>query len=123
MDVDALRALVAAYDAPTEGSREGVLDALRERGGGAGAVELATSADAAERRLAARLMHLLRDDRHPAALEPLVADPDPETAAIARRAFGAQTRTDGWEAIARRLATSQDDALRTAANGWLAGEP
>jgi len=123
MDVDALDALVAAYDTPTEASRGGLLDALRELGGVEAALELAGSADVVERRLAARLMYLLRDEQHPAALEPLVADSDPQTAAFARRAFGAQTRTDEWEAIARRLAGSRDPALRAAATGWLAGEP
>jgi hypothetical protein len=123
MDVEALQELVAAYDAPAEGSRGGVLDALRGLGGAEAALELAGSSDVAERRLAARLMHLLRDERHPAALERLVADPDPETAAVARPAFGAQTRTDEWEAIARRLAESPDAELRETASGWLAGEP
>jgi hypothetical protein len=52
-----------------------------------------------------------------------VADPDPDTAVIARRAFGAQTRTDEWEAIARRLAGSRDAALGETAAAWLAGEP
>ena len=123
MDVHGLQDLVAAYEAPTEGNRGAVLDGLRGLGGAEAALALASSDDVAERRLAARLMHLLGDERHPAALERLVADPDPEAAAIARRAFGAQTRTDEWEAIARRLATSPDAELRTAATGWLAGEP
>ena len=123
MDVGALRELVATYDRPIEGSRLGVLDAMREHGGAEAALELAGSDDPEERRLAARLMHLLRDERSPALLESLVADDDPETAAIARRAFGAQYRSDEWEAIARRLARARDPELRAVADGWLAGEP
>jgi hypothetical protein len=123
MDVDALRDLVAAYDRPIEGSRLGVLDAMREHGGTEAALELAESSDPEERRLAARLMHLLRDERYTAPLESLVADDDPETAASARHAFGAQYRSDEWEAIAQRLARARDPELRAAAEAWLAGEP
>ncbi len=123
MDVAALRELVAVYDRPVEGSRLAVLDAIREHGGEEAALSLARSADAAERLLAARLMHLLRDPRSAAALEPLVADADAETARAARDAFGAQLRTDEWEAIAQRLTRARDPELAVRARAWLAGEP
>lgn len=123
MDVAALRELVAVYDRPVEGSRLAVLDAIREHGGEEAALSLAGSADASERRLAARLMHLLRDPRSAAALEPLVEDPDAEIARAARDAFGAQLRTDEWEAIAQRLTRARDPELAVRARAWLAGEP
>ena len=80
MDAAELRDLVAVYDRPVEGSRLAVLDAIREHGGDEAALQLAGSGDADERWLAARLMHLLREPRYPAALEPLVEDSDPATA-------------------------------------------
>jgi hypothetical protein len=123
MDADALRKLVAVYDRPVEGSRLAVLDAMREHGGEEAALSLAGSADAEERWLAARLMHLLRDARSAAALEPLVEDSDAETARAARNAFGAQMRTDEWEAIAQRLTRARDPELTVRARAWLAGEP
>jgi hypothetical protein len=123
MDVDALQSLVAAYDMPTEASRGVLLDSLRERGGPEAALELARSSEVGDRRLAARLMHLLRDARSAAALEPLVEDSDAETARAARNAFGAQMRTDEWEAIAQRLTRARDPELTVRARAWLAGEP
>jgi hypothetical protein len=123
MDADTLRELVAVYDRPVEGSRLAVLDAMREHGGEEAALSLAGSADAEERWLAARLMHLLRDARSAAALEPLVEDSDAETARAARNAFGAQMRTDEWEAIAQRLTRARDPELTVRARAWLAGEP
>jgi hypothetical protein len=123
MNADALRELVAVYDRPVEGSRLAVLDAMREHGGEEAALSLAGSADAEERWLAARLMHLLRDARSAAALEPLVEDSDAETARAARNAFGAQMRTDEWEAIAQRLTRARDPELTVRARAWLAGEP
>jgi hypothetical protein len=123
MDVAALRELVAVYERPVEGSRLAVLDAMREHGGEEAALSLVKSGDAGERWLAARLMHLLRDPRYAAALEPLVEDPDAETARAARNAFGAQLRTDEWEAIAQRLTRARDPELTVRARAWLAGEP
>jgi hypothetical protein len=106
-----------------EGSRLAVLDAIREHGGEEAALELAGSSDAGERWLAARLMHLLRDPRYAAALEPLVEDPDAGTARTARNAFGAQLRNDEWEAIAERLTRARDPELTVRARAWLDGEP
>jgi hypothetical protein len=123
MDAAALRDLVAVYDRPVEGSRLAVLDAIREHGGEEAALSLAGSSDPEERLLAARLMHLLRDPRYPAALAPLVEDPDPATATAARNAFGAQLRTDEWEAIAERLTRARDPELSVRAQGWLREEP
>jgi hypothetical protein len=123
MDAAALRELVAVYDRPVEGSRLAVLDAMREHGGEEAALQLAGSSMPQERWLAARLMHLLRDPRYPAALEPLVQDSDTETALAARNAFGAQMRSDEWEAIAERLTRARDPELSVRARAWLAGEP
>ena len=53
----------------------------------------------------------------------LVEDPDAETARTARNAFGAQLRTDEWEAIAERLTRARDAELTVRARAWLAGEP
>lgn len=122
-DPAAIPALVRAYDAPREGSRRHLLAALRELGGDTAALALAGSPDPEERRLATRLMHLLGGERHAAALASLAADADVQTAALARRAFGAQPRTGEWAAIARRLARGPDPELAAAAAGWLAGEP
>jgi hypothetical protein len=123
MDVAALRDLVAVYDRPVEGSRLAVLDAIREHGGEEAALQLAASSDAQDRLLAARLMHLLRDPRYAAALEPLVEDSDAEAARAARDAFGAQLRTDEWEVIAQRLTRARDRELSVRAQAWLLGEP
>jgi hypothetical protein len=75
-DQGALRDLVAAYGSPVEGSRRSLLEAMRALGGVNEATRLASSADAADRRLAARLMHLLPDGHHLSSLESLVADPE-----------------------------------------------
>jgi hypothetical protein len=93
------------------------MDAL---GGGAEARRLAGSPVAEDRRVAARLMHLLPDREHLAALERLVADADPAVAAAARRALRGQTRTPEWHAAVTRLAAADDPALRADANAWLA---
>jgi hypothetical protein len=115
-----LAELVAAYDRPIETGRSQLLDEMDALGGGAEARRLAGSPVAEDRRVAARLMHLLPDREHLAALERLVADADPAVAAAARRALRGQTRTPEWHAAVTRLAAADDPALRADANAWLA---
>ena len=107
--------LVAAFDDRVETGGDAVLDAMRDLGGAAEGRRLAASADAGERRVAARLMSLLPQPENLAALEPLLEDPDPEVAATARKALRHQWRTPAWHATVERLARSEDPALREAA--------
>ncbi len=114
-----LAELVAAYDRPIEAGRGLLLEEMDALGGGAEARRLAGSPDAEERRVAARLMHLLPAPEHLPALERLVADPDPDVAAAARRALRGQRRTPDWHAAVGRLAEADDPALRADAAAWL----
>ena len=98
-----LAELVAAYDRPVELGKGKLLLQMEAQGGGAEARRLAGSPDPAERRLAARLMHLLPEPEHLEALERLVTDADPDVAQQARRAFAGQRRTPEWHAAAARL--------------------
>jgi hypothetical protein len=93
---------------------------MRALGGVNEATRLASSADAADRRLAARLMHLLPDEHHLSSLESLVADPEVAVATAARRAMRGQRRTHEWHAAVDRLAHAESPALRDAAADWLA---
>ena len=110
--------LVAAYDQPVEASRAGLLAAMDALGAGTEAHRLAGSGDAAERRVAARLMHLLPDRAHLDALVPLAEDPDPAVADAARRALRGQPRTPAWHVAVERLAAQGDPELRAAARRW-----
>ena len=98
--------LVALYDRPVELGKGQRLEEMEALNGGSEARRLAASEDASERRLAARLMHLLPEPEHLEALEPLVTDDDPEVAQQARRAFAGQRRTPEWHAAAARLGFS-----------------
>jgi hypothetical protein len=115
-----LAELVAAYDRRIEAGRAALLEEMEALGGGAEARRLADSSDAGERRLAARLMHLLPEPDHVAALERLVADPDEAVAAEARGAMRVQRRTPEWHVAVERLTTATDPALRDAAATWAA---
>ncbi len=119
-DPSVLPDLVAAYDQPVEASRGELLDAMEALGGGSEARRLAESSDAAERRVAARLMQLLPEPEHVAALERLAADDDGAVAAAARKALRGQRRTPAWRAAVERLAASDDADLRAAAESWQA---
>src|SRR3954469_21030552 len=101
--MSSLADLVARYDQPVEIGKGALLQEMESQNGGAEARRLAASPDPAERRLAARLMHLLPEPEHLEALEPLVTDDDPEVAEQARRAFAGQRRTPEWHAAATRL--------------------
>ena len=102
-DRAAILALLHEYDRPTETSRVPILDALEEHGGIEEAHRLATSADADERRAAARLMQLLPDESHLESLGLLAGDPDARVAAAARRALDEQVRSPAWQALVGRL--------------------
>jgi hypothetical protein len=115
-----LAELVARYDEHDEEYRRPLIDEMDELGGIAAAADLARSADADERLIAARLMHLLPDGVHVEALALLVHDPDQRVAAAARRALHGQPRTSPWRALVRRLADdSSDPQLASAAEAWL----
>ena len=113
--------LVAAFDDRVETGGDAVLDAIRDLGGAAEGRRLAASADAGERRVAARLMSLQPQPENLAALEPLLEDPDPEVASVARKALRHQWRTPAWHETVERLARAEDPALRETAEALLRG--
>jgi hypothetical protein len=113
-----LAALVAEYDVPREGSRRPLLDAMEAAGGVAAADRLANSEDVAQRRLAARLAHLLPDPAHVPALERLARDADAGVAAEARAALRVQVRDERWREALARLADADDPELRRAVAAW-----
>ena len=96
---------------PRRDGRRRLLDAIRDLGGAAEGRRLATSADAGERRVAARLMSLMPQPENLASLEPLLADRDPAVAEAARKALRHQWRTPAWHAAVERLARSEDPSL------------
>jgi hypothetical protein len=117
-DKAALAALISAYGRRTERSRTPLLDAMESLGGVAAVAALGGSADVADRRLAARLAHLLPDAAHVSVLERLVSDPDRDTAAEARAALRTQPRDRRWRELVRALAESGDPELRAEAQAW-----
>jgi HEAT repeats len=116
-----LAELVARHDDHPELNRREMLDEMDDLGGIPAAGELARSDDVDDRRVAARLMHLLPDPAHVEPLGALVHDPDPTVAAAARRALHGQLRSSSWQALVRRLADdSSDPGLAATASAWLA---
>jgi hypothetical protein len=121
MDDDAgLIELVETYEQSFEEAQSPLVREMESEGGVEAAPRLARSADAGERLVAARLMHLLPDERHVAALQPLIADPDPDVAALAWRALRNQRRTPEWRAALERIAADGPEERRAAAGEWLA---
>ena len=120
MDDAALIALLQTYEQSFEEAQSPMVREMEAGGGVEAAPRLARSGDAAERLVAARLMHLLPDERHVAALEPLIADPDPDVAALAWRALRNQRRTPEWRAALERIAEAGPEDRRAAAREWLA---
>jgi hypothetical protein len=112
--------LVSRYEQSFEEARSPLVREMEARGGIEAAPRLARSEDPRARRAAARLMHLLPDEGHVVALEPLAADPDPAVAALAWRALRNQRRTREWRAAVERLATDGPLDRRDAARAWLA---
>ena len=117
-DRGALAALVSAYGQRTEASRQPLLAAMEALGGVAAVGELGRSADVADRRVAARLAHLLPDPSHLDALSRLVSDDDGDVAAEARAALRTQLRDARWRELVRRLAESGDPELSAEARAW-----
>jgi hypothetical protein len=117
-DPNALAALITAYGQRTESSRQPLLDAMESLGGVAAVAELGRSDDTTDRRVGARLAHLLPDATHLSVLEQLVSDPDRYVAAEARAALRTQPRDASWREAVRRLAASGDPELRAEAEAW-----
>jgi hypothetical protein len=114
--------LVAAFDDPVETGGDALLDAMRDLGGAAEARRLAGSADAGDRRVAARLMSLLPQPENLASLEPLLTDADPAVAGAARKALRHQWRTPAWHAAVDRLTRSEDPSLRETGKALSGGD-
>ena len=118
-DDAALVELVETYEHSFDEGQSPLVREMAARGGVEAAPRLARSDDAAVRLAAARLMHLLPDERHVAALEPLIADPDPAVAGLAWRALRNQRRTPEWRAAVERIAADGPEERREAAREWL----
>ena len=119
-DDAALIELVATYEQSFEEAQSPLVREMEASGGVEAAPRLARSEDAKARLTAARLMQLLPDEGHVAALEPLVADRDPDVAALAWRALRNQRRTREWRAALKRVAAEGPPERRQAAADWLA---
>jgi HEAT repeats len=115
-----LIALVETYEQSFEEGRSPLVREMAASGGVEAAPRLARSDDPKVRLAAARLMHLLPDERHVAALEPLIADPDPDVAGLAWRALRNQRRTPEWRDAVTRIAADGPEERRAAAADWLA---
>jgi hypothetical protein len=100
--------LMERYDGRAETNTLALVQEMERLGGLERAAGLASSPDPRTRRLAARLMHVLSDDRHVEPLGQLVADDDPEVAATAHAALHVQVRTPRWRALVERLAAEGD---------------
>ena len=120
VDDAALIDLVETYEQSFEEAQSPLVREMEAGGGVEAAPRLARSEDRRERLVAARLMHLLPDEGHVAALEPLIADPDPDVAGLAWRALRNQRRTPEWRAAVERIAAEGPEDRRAAAADWLA---
>jgi len=112
--------LVEIYEQSFEEAQSPLVREMEARGGVEAAPRLARSENARTRLVAARLMQLLPDEGHVAALEPLVADADPGVAALAWRALRNQLRTPEWRAAVERIAAGGPEERRAPAREWLA---
>ena len=120
MDDAGLVELVETYERSFDEGQSPLVREIAAQGGVEAAPRLARSDDPAVRLAAARIMHLLPDERHVAALEQLVADSDPDVAGLAWRALRNQRRTPEWRAVVERVAAEGPEDRREAAADWLA---
>ena len=120
MDDAGLIDLVQTYEQSFEEAQSPLVREMEAGGGVEAAPRLARADDKRTRLVAARLMHLLPDEGHVAALEPLIADPDPDVAALAWRALRNQRRTPEWRAALERIAAQGPEERRQPAREWLA---
>jgi HEAT repeat protein len=118
-DDAALVALVEDLDRADDELRGRLSRELEARGALDAAGRLARSEDDRSRRAAARIAHLLPDERHVAALMPLVSDPEPGVSGAAWRALRGQRRTDEWRAAVEHLAEHGPPERRDDARRWL----
>src|SRR5215208_129791 len=118
-DRSLLPAVVEALDARAEASIVPLVEAAAALGGAEEALRLTASTDPGERFLAARLIDLVGDDRHLAALEQLVSDGDPSVSRAARRALAESERTEAWHDVVGGLVASADEELASEAVAWL----
>lgn len=118
-DDAALVALVEDLDRADDELRGQLARELEARGAREAAGRLARAQDERFRRAAARIAYFLPDERHLAALVPLVADPDPGVAASAWRALRTQRRTDEWRAAVEHVAEHGPPERREDARHWL----
>ena len=112
--------LVETYENSFDEAQAPIVREIAAGGGVEAAPRLAGSDDRATRLAAARIMHLLPDEGHVAALEPLIADADPDVAALAWRALRNQRRTPEWRETLQRIAAHGPEERRAAASDWLA---
>jgi hypothetical protein len=120
VDDAALIELVETYERSFEEGQSPLVREMAANGGVEAAPRLARSDDPAVRLAAARLMHLLPDEGHVAALEPLISDSDPTVAGLAWRALRNQRRTPEWREAVARVAAEGPEERRAAAAEWLA---
>jgi HEAT repeat protein len=119
-DEDAgLVALVEDLDRADDELRGRLARELEARGALEAAGRLARSEDDRSRWAAARIAHLLPDERHVAALVPLVSDPEPGVSDAAWRALRGQRRTQEWRAAVAQIAEHGPPSRREDARRWL----
>lgn len=118
-DDAALVALVDDLDRADDELRGRLARELEARGALDAAGRLARSQDDGARRAAARIAHLLPDERHVATLVPLVSDPDPGVSGAAWRALRGQSRTEEWRAAVEHVAEQGPQERREDARRWL----
>ena len=115
----ALIALVEELDSADDERRGKLGRELEAAGAGEAAPRMAADPDAKPRWAAARIMHLLPDERHLPALVPLIEDPEPRVASAAWRALRGQRRTPEWRAAVERIAEQGPPERRADARNWL----
>lgn len=112
----AIAPLVRAYETPIEGADKGcLLKALKELAPHDVVVELATAAEAEERRVAMKVMELYPDAAWLGPVERALGDAEAKVQRQALRALVAQYQTPAWEALLVKLLDSTSAAARAQA--------